>query len=125
MRATIHLVSARDYWPFERAVSRTRREDWLRYGSRATETNGRQMAGLARRVEARMRGGELTRKEIQEVTRNAMRTNGVGMWIDLVRVPPSGTWERRRADLYALAEDWLGAADSTPMPRSTGWSART
>ena len=40
-----------------------------------------------------------------------MRTNGVGMWIDLVRVPPSGTWEHRRADLYALAEDWLGPAE--------------
>jgi hypothetical protein len=25
----------------------------------------------------------------------------------MVRVPPSGTWERRRADLYGLAEDWL------------------
>jgi hypothetical protein len=25
-----------------------------------------------------------------------------------VRAPPSGTWERRRADLYAAAEDWLG-----------------
>jgi hypothetical protein len=33
------------------------------------------------------------------------------MWIDLVRVPPSGTWERRRADLYALARDWLGPAE--------------
>jgi hypothetical protein len=30
------------------------------------------------------------------------------MWLDLVRVPPSGTWERRRADLYDLAETWLG-----------------
>ena len=27
---------------------------------------------------------------------------------DLVRVPPSGTWERRRADRYASAEAWLG-----------------
>ena len=35
-------------------------------------------------------------------------TNGVGLWLDLVRVPPSGTWERRRADLYAPAEEWLG-----------------
>jgi hypothetical protein len=26
----------------------------------------------------------------------------------MVRVPPSGTWERRRADLYGLATDWLG-----------------
>jgi hypothetical protein len=25
-----------------------------------------------------------------------------------VRVPPSGTWERRRADLYGLAEEWVG-----------------
>lgn len=30
------------------------------------------------------------------------------MWVDLVRVPPSGTWEKRRADLYGLADDWLG-----------------
>ncbi len=27
---------------------------------------------------------------------------------DLVRVPPSGTWERRRANIYAAAEDWVG-----------------
>jgi Winged helix DNA-binding domain len=111
MRATIHLVSARDYWPFEIAVARTRREGWLSYGPRATETNAREMAGLARTVAANMRGDTLTRKEIQAVTGDAMRTNGVGMWIDLVRIPPSGTWERRRADLYALAEDWLGPAE--------------
>jgi hypothetical protein len=30
-----------------------------------------------------------------------------------VRVPPSGTWERRRADLVALAEDWVGPARVT------------
>ena len=24
-----------------------------------------------------------------------------GLWVDLVRVPPSGTWERRRADRLA------------------------
>jgi hypothetical protein len=29
-------------------------------------------------------------------------------------VPPSGTWERRRADLYAAAEDWLGPSEATP-----------
>jgi hypothetical protein len=28
-------------------------------------------------------------------------------------VPPSGTWERRRADLYALAEEWVGPLDAT------------
>jgi len=39
---------------------------------------------------------------------DATTWNGLGLWVDLVRVPPSGTWERRRADLFALAEDWLG-----------------
>jgi len=28
-------------------------------------------------------------------------------------VPPSGTWERRRADRLALAEDWLGPCDAS------------
>jgi hypothetical protein len=32
----------------------------------------------------------------------------VGLWLDLVRVPPSGTWERRRADLFDAAETWIG-----------------
>jgi hypothetical protein len=30
------------------------------------------------------------------------------MLLDLLRAPPSGTWERRRADLFVAAEDWLG-----------------
>jgi hypothetical protein len=38
---------------------------------------------------------------------------GVGLWVPMVRVPPSGTWERRRADLYAAAEDWLGPPEVT------------
>ena len=39
--------------------------------------------------------------------------NGVGGWVDL-RVPPSGTWERRSADhLHAVAQDWLGPAEAT------------
>ncbi len=36
------------------------------------------------------------------------RAHGVGLWLDLVRVPPAGTWERRRADVYGAAEDWIG-----------------
>ncbi len=33
---------------------------------------------------------------------------GVNLWLDLVRVPPFGTWEQPRADLFGLASDWLG-----------------
>ncbi len=32
----------------------------------------------------------------------------------MVRVPPSGTWERRRADLYGLAEEWAGPPKADP-----------
>jgi hypothetical protein len=45
---------------------------------------------------------------------DSMTWNGIGLWVDLVRAPPSGTWERRRADLFALADDWLGPADASP-----------
>jgi hypothetical protein len=31
----------------------------------------------------------------------------------MVRVPPSGTWERRRADLYGLADEWLPKPELT------------
>ena len=55
--------------------------------------------------------GTISRKEIEALL-GRPRSSGVGLWIDLVRVPPSGTWERRRADLYAAAEDWVG-----PPPR--------
>ena len=106
MRVTIHLVSARDYWPFAIAIGPERRELWLRPSHR-DEIGAREMAALARRLRTRLGGGTMTRAEIQELAGDATRTNGVGMWVDLVRVPPSGTWERRRADLYAPASDWV------------------
>ena len=32
---------------------------------------------------------------------------GVAQWLDMIRVPPSGTWEQQRADIYSLAESWM------------------
>jgi hypothetical protein len=52
------------------------------------------------------------RKEVEELV-GKERAPGAGLWIDLVRAPPSGTWERRRADLFALASDWVGPPDCT------------
>ena len=43
---------------------------------------------------------------------------GIGLWIDLVRAPPSGTWERRRADLYAAAEDWVAPPSGAASERA-------
>jgi hypothetical protein len=35
-------------------------------------------------------------------------SGAVGPWLDVVRVPPSGTWEQRRAHLFQTAEHWVG-----------------
>jgi hypothetical protein len=114
MRTTIHLVSARDYWPFAVGIRRSRREWWLRVHRGGS--SAREMATAANRVRRRLARGPLRRAEIDELLGKpgAVKLGGVGMWLDLVRAPPSGTWERRRADLYASAEEWLGAAEVTP-----------
>jgi len=108
MRATIHLVSKSDYWPIALGIRRARREAWLRASYRR-DYSAKQMAAAARRLRGAIGDGTMTRKEIHELLgSDSAVTNGVNMWLDLVRVPPSGTWERRRADLYARAEAWLG-----------------
>ena len=109
MRSTIHLVSKADYWPAATAVRPARRESWLKYGPRRAYSAA-QMSSAARKVRKELGDGTMSRKEIHVLLgSDSVITNGVNMWIDLVRVPPSGTWERRRADLYAAAEHWLGA----------------
>jgi winged helix DNA-binding protein len=110
LRATIHLVSARDYWPFALAVEGPRREWWIRV--QRDSPAPRQMAAAARRLRGTLADGPLRRAEIEELL-GRDRARGVGMWIHLVRVPPSGTWERRRADFFGGAEQWLGRPDVT------------
>ena len=61
----------------------------------------------ARRVERKLADGPRTRAELLEGI-DGPRFAGASTRLNLVRIPPSGTWERRRADLYGLAEDWLG-----------------
>ena len=113
MRVTIHVVCARDFWPAAEGLRRGRREWWLRV-HRGT-VDARTMAATARRVRSLLADGPRRRTEItKQLGLDNITWNGVGLWIDLVRVPPSGTWDRRRADLYAAAEDWLGPSDATP-----------
>ena len=115
MRATIHLVSAADYWPIAEGVRRGRRELWLKASYRQKEgLTAQVMVAAARRLRPRIRKGPMQRSEIHELLgENSRITNGVNMWLDLVRIPPSGTWERRRADLFAAAEEWLGTSSSS------------
>jgi hypothetical protein len=65
-------------------------------------------------VRERLKRGPARTAELKAILASAglppIAWSGVGLWIEIVRVPPSGTWERRRADLYGLADDWV------PMP---------
>lgn len=110
-RATIHLVSAGDYWPFAVAVRQARRDSYLR-AHRSGPGAGR-LAETAGRLRTALSSGPLHRTELDLLLGPADRS-GVGLWLDLLRVPPAGTWEHRRADVYAAAEDWLGACELAP-----------
>jgi hypothetical protein len=109
MRATIHLVARDDYWPFEIGVKRARAE-WARrvasYGASPAS-----LRAASRKLRRALDGGSLRRAEIERLL-GKETARAVGMELDLVRVPPGGTWERRRADVYAAAEDWLGPPPS-------------
>ena len=109
MRATIHLVSRGDYWPLTAAIRASRLAWWERVHPNA---DPRTMRAAARKLRRFLRDGPRRWKEIQEhLGRDAAL--GVGAYVDLVRIPPSGTWDQRRADLYGLAEDWVGPEDSS------------
>ena len=108
LRSTIHLVSADDWWPVALAVREHRRR-WWRGAHRRHPDPEAQVERAAERVADALAGGPRTRPElVSELGIESWVWNGVNLWLDLVRVPPSGTWERRRADRYALAEEWIG-----------------
>ena len=105
MRMTIHLVSRRDYWPLALGVRAVRRASWLRTARDAPPEA--EMAAAASALRERVADGTIHRKDLEALL-SRPRSGGVGLWLDLVRAPPSGTWERRRADLYAAAAAWIG-----------------
>ena len=107
MRATIHLVSRRDYWPFVVGIRRGLREWWLRVRK---DVSRQEVAANDRKVRQALHGKTLSRAELEAVIGRPWGSTGV--FVDLVRVPPSGTWERRRADLFGLAEEWVGPEDA-------------
>jgi winged helix DNA-binding protein len=59
-----------------------------------------------------MADGPVRQEELVRVT--GRRWGAVGPWLELVRVPPSGTWDQRRAHLFQTAERWIGAEDVDP-----------
>ena len=108
MRVTIHLVSRGEYWLYASGVREARRA-WLeRVDPASTATTMSAWATDLRRVLA---DGPKDARDLGQL--GAGFLGRIGVWVDLVRVPPSRTWERRRADRLALAESWLGPNDAT------------
>ena len=109
MRSTIHMVSASDYWLLVAAVRQIRQERWRRVTRRESEKIDMAAAGAVLR-EA-LAAGPRREDDLKDVLARRgfppMAWSGVGLWVDMVRVPPSGTWEQRRANLYGLAEQWI------------------
>ena len=114
MRVTIHTVSAADYWPIVAAIREGRRSWWLSV-SRRQPGRTSNMEAVAEALREELAEGPLRVTELSArlVARGfpADAMQGAGLWVDLVRVPPSGTWDRRRADLYGLADSWLPPTD--------------
>lgn len=111
MRGTIHLVSRADYWPLTEASRPARQDSWIRtWGGNLDLAK---IVGLAGELESLLADGPMKRREIVETLAITSEIwNGVVNWVDLVRVPPSGTWDSRRADLYGLASWWVGQSGS-------------
>ncbi|GIF49854.1 winged helix DNA-binding protein [Asanoa ferruginea] len=110
LRATIHAVSKRDYWPWALAIREARRAMALR--SFKPAPTHEELEEVAATLRAALADGPLKQREIDQLI-GADHRRLIGLWLDMVRQPPSGTWERRRADLYTLADDWVGPPEGT------------
>lgn len=104
MRETIHLVSRRDYPLFASGIRRSGQEWRLRVDKR---TDDHEVAAAARKLARHLRGRTISRRELGAFPA------GVGHWVNLVRVPPCGTWEQRGAHTYGLASEWVGPLEAS------------
>ncbi|MBD0292853.1 MAG: AlkZ family DNA glycosylase [Jiangellaceae bacterium] len=111
LRGTIHLVSREDYWTFATAVRQQLRQYFITVSK--GHPSGSELAAAAEKVAAALREGPLRQSEIDALIGRRARA-GINMVLDLVRVPPSGTWDRRKADLHLDARSWIGPPDVEP-----------
>jgi Winged helix DNA-binding domain len=109
MRSTIHMVSRADYPILLAGVQSSRRDWWQRVAPK--EARDLDMTEVAAIVRERLAHEPARAAELKALMSDrgipAAAWSGLGLWLDMIRIPPSGTWERRRADLYGLADEWI------------------
>ena len=111
LRTTIHIVSRREFWRYASGVRRIRRTWLLRVQRGAVARDEAAMQRAAEQLRVALADGPLTVKELGGLADGFI--GNAGLWVDLVRIPPSGTWDHRRADRLGLAELWVGPEDAT------------
>ena len=98
LRGTIHLVTPEFFNLSNNAVREHRLEWWLR-ATRTKDAEG--LRATAQRIARVLDGGARKRGELmKELAIDTATWNGATSYLDLIRVPPSGTWDNRRADRY-------------------------
>jgi hypothetical protein len=110
LRGTIHLVSRADYWAFA-LVARPLLREWFARVSKG-EPPAAEVELDTAKLRAALAGGPISQSTIDGLLGRPAR-RWMNVFLDLLRVPPSGTWGRRRADLYADAETELGPPTPT------------
>lgn len=104
MRSTIHMLAAPDHPVFVEAVREAQQATWLRL---RTGAGPEDVQAAAEAVRGYLSGGPLRQGEITaRLADDGLRPDAwpaLQHWVDLVRVPPAGTWETPRAHVYGLA----------------------
>ena len=122
MRATIHLVTARDYLAFQPltqpVLARTFKSPWSKglAGARVADVAAAGLELLAERPRTRAELSELLARRWPQADSRAL-AHAVTFNTALVQVPPRGLWRASAQATWAPAEDWLGEklrTDSSP-----------
>jgi hypothetical protein len=119
LRSTIHLVSATDYAVLF-AATRASRQDNGRRAARMRKLDPIDYAAVAAQVSDWFADGPLERTVLLDRLDaegiDRAHWESLSQWLPLLRVPPQGTWERRRAHLYGLADHELAGSAAAVYP---------
>jgi hypothetical protein len=123
LRGTQHLVGADDYLWLRPLVQPVLERVWR--GTLGRRTDGVDPAELATATRGLLAGRTLTRSQLRDLLAERWpdRDHQALAWaaqalVPVVHPPPAGTWRRRGAVPFVLAEEWLGRPLAAPAPET-------